>query len=1316
MPERSRTSAAAGGPEQDPDKDPLAVELGRRGGLKGGKARADRLSPEQRQALARKAAEARWGHAGSTAVAEPPATLAPPEPRPPTPWDRSTRLARLPDILAQRILVIDGAMGTMLQSYQLTETDYRGERFRDHPIDLRGDSDLLSLTQPAIVDAIHDAYLDAGADIIETNTFTSTRVAQADYELSHLAREMNSEGARIARLAADRAEAREPGRPRFVMGALGPTNRTASISPDVTDPGARNVTFEQLAEAYQEAAEGLIDGGADLLVIETIFDTLNAKAAIFAVEGAFEATGLRLPLIISGTITDASGRTLSGQTVQAFWTSVAHARPLAVGLNCALGPKQLRSHVAELSRIAAIPVSVYPNAGLPNEFGGYDETPAQMADAIGEWAREGLVNIVGSCCGSGPAHVRAIAAAIAGVPPRVPPEVERSTRLSGLDVVTIPGPGGSFVNVGERTNVTGSRKFARLILDGRFDEAVEVARQQVESGANLIDVNMDEAMLDSPAAMTRFLRLIASEPDISAVPVMVDSSRWDVLEAGLRCLQGRGVVNSLSLKEGEAPFLEHARLCRRYGAAVVVMAFDESGQAETAEQRVAVLERAYRLLIEDAGFDAEDIIVDPNIFAIGTGIEEHAKYAVSFFEATRRIKVELPGVRVSGGVSNVSFSFRGNDRVREAIHAVFLYHAIAAGLDMAIVNTGALPIYDDIDPELRELVEDLVLDRRPDATERILEVADRYRAERTGAVDADSLAWREQPVEARLTHALVEGIDAFIVEDTEEARLAARRPIEVIEGPLMAGMNVVGDLFGAGRMFLPQVVKSARVMKKAVAHLVPYIEAEKDPQASRTAGRIVMATVKGDVHDIGKNIVGVVLQCNNYEVIDLGVMVPAARILETARETGADLIGLSGLITPSLEEMRFVAGEMEREGFDIPLLIGGATTSRTHTAVKIEPQYHGPVVHVLDASRAVGVTAALVDEARHDEFAAQIREEYETVRRERGDRQERIARHPIEEARRHRLAIDWASVSPPRPSFIGTRTITDHPLADLVPRIDWTPFFATWELNGRYPSILDDATLGSAARQLFHDARALLDRLVSERLLEARAVVGFWPANSVGDDIELYRDDARTAVRATIRTLRQQMVKPPGRPNLALADYTAPRETGVADYVGGFAVTTGHGLDALVAELEAAHDDYSAILARALADRLAEAFAERLHELVRRELWGYAPSETLSNEEIIEERYQGIRPAPGYPACPDHTEKGTLFDILEAEARAGIRLTESYAMLPGAAVSGLYFWHPQAAYFGLGRIGHDQLADYAARKGMTVDDAARWLAPNLAED
>ncbi|HEY8869350.1 MAG TPA: methionine synthase, partial [Candidatus Limnocylindrales bacterium] len=1227
--------------------------------------------------------------------------VAGPEPAPP--FTRPSRLAQLERLLKERILVLDGAMGTLIQSYQLDEAAFRGAggpetRFLAHPRDLRGDNDLICLTQPGIVRSIHDAYLDAGADIIETNTFNANRISQADYGLEDVAREMNVAAARLAREAADAAEAAEPDRPRFVAGAIGPTNRTASISPKVEDPGARNVTFDQLAQAYAEAAEGLIEGGADILIVETIFDTLNAKAAIFAIEGVFERLGeaARIPLIISGTITDASGRTLSGQTVEAFWESIRHARPLVVGLNCALGARQLRQFVSDLARVAPIPVAAYPNAGLPNEFGGYDETAETTAGFLERFARDGLVNIAGGCCGTTPAHVRAVAEAVAGLPPRIPPEIPVATRLSGLEPLTIPQPGGVFVNIGERANVTGSRQFAKLITEDRFGEAVEVARQQIDAGAQMIDVNMDEAMLDSAAAMTRYLNLIATEPDIARVPVVIDSSSWPVIEAGLKCVQGRSVVNSISLKEGEEAFLERARLVRRYGASAIVMAFDEAGQADTVERKVDISTRAYRILTEKAGFAGEDVILDPNIFAIATGIEEHATYAVAYIEAIRRLKAELPGVRVSGGVSNVSFAFRGNDPIRQAIHSVFLYHAIAAGMDMGIVNAGQLAIYDDLDPDLRELCEDVVLNRRADATERLLAVADRYAAERAeGTAGGHAQAWRELPVGERLTHALVEGIDAFIVEDTEEARQAAGRPIEVIEGPLMAGMNVVGDLFGAGKMFLPQVVKSARVMKKAVAHLVPYLEAEKSPGESRNAGRVVLATVKGDVHDIGKSIVGVVLGCNNYEVIDLGVMVPAARILETARERGADLIGLSGLITPSLEEMRFVASEMEREGFETPLLIGGATTSRMHTAVKIEPNYHGPVVHVLDASRAVATAAELVDPRRREAFAARVREEYETVRRERGDRQERETRHPIAEARRQHFAIDWTDIEarPPRPSFLGVRTLADHPLEDLVGRIDWSPFFAAWELRGHFPAILDDPKQGAAARSLHADARALLSRIVSDRLLTARAAVGFWPANAVGDDIELYTSDERDEVVAVVHTLRQQMVKPPGRPNLALADFTAPRETRLADYLGGFVVTTGIGLDALVAEFEADHDDYSAILAKALADRLAEAFAERLHEQVRRELWGYAPDEQLTNDDVINERYQGIRPAPGYPACPDHTEKGTLLSLLEAEERADVRLTESFAMLPTSAVSGYYFWHPASHYFGLGRIGRDQLSD-----------------------
>jgi 5-methyltetrahydrofolate--homocysteine methyltransferase len=1231
-----------------------------------------------------------------------------------TPFDRDSRLARLEPLLRERILVLDGAMGTLLQAHRFSEADFRGDRFGDHPSDLRGNNDLLVLTQPAAVEGVHAAYLAAGADIVSTDTFTATTIAQADYGLpDEVVREMNVEAARLARHAADAAEAAEPSRPRFVAGSLGPTNRTASISPSVEDPAARNVTWEELEAAYRLSAEGLLEGGADILLIETVFDTLNAKAAIFAVRSLEETLGRRIPLVVSGTIVDASGRTLSGQTVEAFWHSIRHADPVFVGLNCALGPKQLREHIDVLARIADRPISVYPNAGLPNELGGYDETPEAMAAAFEEWARAGLVNVAGGCCGTTPEHVAAVAAAVAGRPPRPIPEIAPLTRLAGLEPVVIPPPGGTFVNVGERTNVTGSRKFARLIASGEEDAAVGIAREQVSNGAQLIDVNMDEAMLDGVAAMTRFLRRIAAEPDIAVVPVMVDSSKWSVLEAGLRQLQGKGVVNSISLKEGEAEFLRQARLCRRYGAAVVVMAFDEAGQADSVDRRVAVLTRAHRLLVDEVGFAPEDIILDANIFAIATGIEEHARYAIDFFESVRRIKAELPGVRTSGGVSNVSFAFRGNDRVREAIHSVFLYHAIRAGLDMAIVNAGVLPVYDEIDPELRERVEDVVLDRRSDSTERLLEIAGRY-AGGAAIHAAEDLSWRELPVEERLTRALVEGNDTWIVEDTEEARLRAARPLEVIEGPLMAGMEVVGDLFGAGRMFLPQVVKSARVMKKAVAHLVPYLEAEREG-AGGGAGTIVTATVKGDVHDIGKNIVGVVLGCNDYRVIDLGVMVPAARILETAQEVGADLIGLSGLITPSLDEMVHVASEMDRQGFTVPLLIGGATTSRTHTAVRIAPAYSGPVVHVQDASRAVGIARGLLDAEGGPAFAATIRDEYETVRRERGERDTRERRVTLDEARANRARLDW-STSPPAPSFLGVRVFDPFPLEDLVERIDWSPFFATWEMPGRYPAILDDARFGAAARDLHRDGRALLDRIVADGSLTAKGVVGFWPAASTpDDDIVLYADGSRTDVVATVHTLRQQLAKGEGRPDLALADFTAPVGEGAPDHLGLFAVTAGHGLDELVARFHEAHDDYAAIMAKALADRLAEAFAERMHELVRTELWGYAGDEALDNDALIGERYQGIRPAPGYPACPDHTEKRTIFRLLEAEAGAGIRLTETCAMLPAASVSGYYFWHPDAHYFGVGRIGRDQLEDYARRKGIGIDEAERWLRPNLAE-
>ena len=1226
---------------------------------------------------------------------------------------REERLLLLRPLLQRRILVLDGATGTLVQQYQLSEADFRGERFRDHPRDVRGDNDLLTLTRPDIVRAVHDAYLAAGADIISTDTFTATRIAQADYGLESVAYEMHVEAARIARAAADAAEAREPGRPRFVAGSLGPTNKTASISPDVEDPAARSVTFEQLAEAYAEAARGLLLGGADLLMIETIFDTLNAKAAIFAIQGVFEELGVRVPLWISGTITDASGRTLSGHTVEAFWNAIRHAEPLIVGLNCALGARQLRAYVEELSGLADTFVAVHPNAGLPNEFGGYDESPESMATVLREFADAGLVNVIGGCCGTGPAHVAAIAEAALGLAPRSVPDRPAALRLAGLEALNV-GEGSLFLNIGERTNVAGSRAFARRIVEGEFDRALEIARRQVDDGAQAIDVNMDEAMLDSEAAMTRFLNLVASEPAIARVPIVVDSSKWSVIEAGLRCIGGKPVVNSISLKEGEEQFLRQATLARRYGAAVIVMAFDEQGQADTAERKVEICRRAYRLLPEQIGFPADEIVFDPNIFAIGTGIEEHAGYAVAYLDATRRMKAELPGVHVSGGVSNVSFAFRGNDPIREAIHAIFLYHAIAAGMDMGIVNPGQLAVYSEIPQELLERVEDLVLNRRPDATERLLEVASRYAGEGNARPEAD-LQWRELPIDERLRHALVEGIDTWVVEDTEAARLAATHPIEVIEGPLMAGMNTVGDLFAAGKMFLPQVVKSARVMKKAVAHLVPYLEAEKAALGdTRPRGRILMATVKGDVHDIGKNIVGVVLGCNNYEVLDLGVMVPAARILETARAEHVDVIGLSGLITPSLEEMAHVAGELERDGFRVPLLIGGATTSRAHTAVKIAPRYSAPVIHVADASRAVGVVSDLLGDGAAA-YATAVLADQERTRVERAGRRERVTRVSIETARANRTPVDFG-VAAPKPSFLGVRAFDDYPLAELVERIAWTPFFHAWELKGAFPAILEAPGVGASARSLYEDGRRLLDRIVEDRSLRARAVVGFWPASSVGDDIELYADAGREKPMAVVHTLRQQMEKPPGRPNISLADFVAPLSTGAEDYLGGFAVTAGTGSAELVAGFEAAHDDYSAIMVKALADRLAEAFAERLHEMVRRDLWGYAPGEALDNAALIAEAYQGIRPAPGYPACPDHTEKAALFELLDAEAGAGISLTESYAMLPPASVSGYYFWRPEAHYFGLGRIGREQLEDYARRKGWSLDEAARWLGPNLDDE
>jgi 5-methyltetrahydrofolate--homocysteine methyltransferase len=1225
--------------------------------------------------------------------------------------DATARRVALIAALERRILVLDGAMGTEIQAHALDEAAFRGERLRDHPVPLRGDLDILTLTQPEIIAGIHRAYFAAGADIAETNTFGATRIAQSDYRAEGLAYELNREAARLARRVADEFTAREPHTPRFVCGVLGPTNRTASLSPDVNDPGYRNTSFAELAAAYAEQAEGLLDGGADLLMVETVFDTLNAKAALFAIRDVLDRRGLATPVLVSGTITDASGRTLSGQTVEAFWNSVRHAEPFAVGLNCALGAAQLRPYVEELSRLAGTRVSCHPNAGLPNAFGGYDETPETMAAALGEFARSGFLNIVGGCCGSGPAHVRAIAEAVRGVPPRRVPSPEPCTRLAGLEPLTIRADS-LFVNVGERTNVTGSSRFADLIKAGDYERAVEVAREQVENGAQMIDVNFDEAMLDSRAAMVRFLTLIAAEPAISRVPVMLDSSRWEVLEAGLACLQGKGVVNSISLKEGEEAFLEKARCIRRHGAAAVVMAFDEQGQADTAERKVAILSRAHRLLRERAGFPAEDIILDPNIFAVATGIPEHNRYALAFLEACRALKAAFPLSLVSGGVSNLSFAFRGHSVVREAMHSAFLYHAIQAGMDLGIVNPGQLAVYDDIPKELLETVEDVLFDRREDATERLVVLAGRLRGTaRAGKAEAD---WRKLPVGERLTHALIEGILDHIDADTEEARSRAARAIEVIEGPLMDGMNVVGDLFGAGKMFLPQVVKSARVMKKAVAYLVPFIEAEKAVAGTADASRgtIVMATVKGDVHDIGKNIVGVVLGCNGYRVVDLGVMVPTQRILETARAERADIVGLSGLITPSLEEMVHVARELEREGFDVPLLIGGATTSKTHTAVRIAPAYHGPVVHVHDASRAVGVTGALLSAERRDGYAAEVRAEYDHLRTAHEGRGEG-GLLSLEEARRRRLQVAWAGYRPPRPLILGTQAFADYPLAELVPYIDWSPFFAAWELRGAYPAILEDETVGREARSLFADAQAMLKRLVADGSLRARGVVGLFPANAVGDDVELYADERRDAVLAVVRGLRQQFAKA-DRAALCLADFVAPKETGLADYAGAFAVTAGVGADELAHGFERQHDDYSAILVKALADRFAEAFAERLHERVRREFWGYASDEALAGADLVAERYRGIRPAPGYPACPEHTEKRTIFRLLDAERASGMQLTENCAMLPAASVSGWYFAHPEACYFGVGRIARDQVADYARRKGMTVDEAEQWLAPNLA--
>jgi len=1221
-------------------------------------------------------------------------------------------MTKLTDLARERILVLDGAMGTMIQQLKLEEADFRGERFADWSHDLRGNNDLLILTRPDAIRDIHLAYFKAGADICATNTFSSTTIAQADYALESVARELNFEGARLACEAARLAE-KEDGRPRFVAGAMGPTNRTASISPDVSNPGFRAVSFDDLREAYREAALGLIEGGADILLVETIFDTLNAKAAIYAIEEAFAETGKRLPVMISGTITDLSGRTLSGQTPQAFWNSIAHANPFSVGLNCALGAREMRAHLAEISRVADTLVCAYPNAGLPNEFGLYDESPEYMASLIREFATSGLVNVVGGCCGTTPDHIAAIAKAVEGLAPRAVPAVAPRLRLSGLEPFELT-PDIRFVNVGERTNVTGSAKFRKLITAGDYAAALDVARDQVINGAQIIDVNMDEGLLDSKKAMVEFLNLVAAEPDIARVPVMVDSSKFDVIEAGLKCLQGKAVVNSISMKEGVAAFKAQAEIVRRHGAAVVVMAFDEVGQADTKARKVEICSRAYKILTEEVGLPPQDIIFDPNIFAVATGIEEHDNYGVDFIEATREIRASMPLVHISGGVSNLSFSFRGNEPVREAMHSVFLYHAIAAGMDMGIVNAGQLAVYEKIDPELREACEDVVLNRLKDGTERLLAVAEKFRNVK-GQAQVKDESWRQASVDKRLEHALVNGITDYIEVDVEEARLASKRPLDVIEGPLMAGMNVVGDLFGSGKMFLPQVVKSARVMKQAVAWLMPFMEDEKDSRSS--AGKILMATVKGDVHDIGKNIVGVVLACNNFEIIDLGVMVPAQKIIETAKAEKVDIIGLSGLITPSLDEMCFVASELEREGFDAPLLIGGATTSRVHTAVKIHPNYErGQAVYVTDASRAVGVAQALISKETRAPYIEQVRAEYlRTAEAHRRSEAEKL-RTPLAKARANALKTDWVDYTPPKPTFTGVRVFSSYDLAELAKYIDWTPFFQTWELKGRYPAILDDEKQGEAARGLFADAQEMVKRIVEERWFNPRAVIGFWPANAVGDDIALYSGESRNEKIATLHTLRQQLSRRDGRPHLALADFVAPQASGKADYIGGFVVTAGVEEEKIAERYSRANDDYRSIMVKALADRFAEAFAERMHERVRKEFWAYAADESLSPDDLLGETYRGIRPAPGYPAQPDHTEKSTLFDLLQAERRTGVKLTESYAMWPGSSVCGLYFSHPQAHYFGVAKVERDQVEDYAARKGMDIAEVERWLAPVLNYD
>jgi len=1218
---------------------------------------------------------------------------------------------KIKDLLKTRILVLDGAMGTMIQRHTLSEEDFRGERFKDHPTALKGNNDLLSLTQPELIKAIHRQYLDAGSDIIETNTFSSTSIAQQDYQLEDLAYELNFQSAKLAKEVANEYSQENPEKPRFVAGAIGPTNVSISMSPDVNDPGYRSKNFDDLHEAYYEQARGLMDGGADLILVETVFDTLNAKAALFSIKTLEEELGREIPIIVSGTITDASGRTLSGQVTEAFWISVKHADLLGIGLNCALGAKQLRQYVKDLGRVAHIPVSAYPNAGLPNEFGEYDQSPGQMAELIRPFLEEGLVNIVGGCCGSTPEHIAAIAEAASEYPPRVLPEEDPKPSLSGLEPLVV-NENTNFINIGERTNVTGSKRFARLIKEGNYEEALSVARQQVEGGAQIIDINMDEGMLDSKEAMVKFLNLLAAEPDIARVPIMIDSSKFDVIEAGLKCIQGKGIVNSISLKEGEEEFRRQANLLRKYGAAAVVMAFDEDGQADTFERKIEICARAYNILTKEVGLKPWDIIFDPNIFAVATGIEEHNNYAVDFINATRWIKENLPGAMVSGGVSNVSFSFRGNNHVREAIHAVFLYHAIRAGMDMGIVNAGMLQVYEEIPTELREKVEDVLLNRNDSATEALVDFADSVK--QSGAKRVVNLEWREKPVEERLAHALINGIVKYIEEDTEEARAKADRPLHVIEGPLMDGMNIVGDLFGAGKMFLPQVVKSARVMKKAVAYLTPYIEAEKEGGESRAAGRVLLATVKGDVHDIGKNIVGVVMACNNFEVIDLGVMVPLEKILDEAEKKQVDMVGLSGLITPSLDEMVFVAEEMENRNMNLPLLIGGATTSRIHTSVKIHPKYSGPVVHVLDASKAVPVAQHLIgeDEEIRAQYIAKIDDEYDRMREGHARRQSEKKYLSLSDARKNKLRINWKNGVPPAPKKPGIHRFDDYPLEELIPYIDWTPFFYTWEIKGKYPDILDHPEKGSEAKKLFEDAQAMLKQIIDEQWLKARAIIGLFPANTVNDDdIEVYGEAGE--VVATFFNPRQQAEKK-NAPSISMADYVAPKASGLKDHVGVFAVTTGVGIEKKLAEFEADHDDYGSILLKALADRLAEAFAERMHQRVRTEFWGYAKTENLSNQDLIRERYQGIRPAPGYPANPDHTEKITLWKLLDVEAQTGISLTDSLAMYPTASVSGLYLGHPDAKYFGIGKVTKEQIEDMARRKGYSVKEMERFMTANLS--